>query len=143
MKKIFIILTLVTLLSVKHANAQTTGVTDTLAYLQNIVAHKSQFIGQSFSVLLDSLQIQIKFFSPFASIPHSKNKETSTSFAFFFPVTENDLYLAYPMLDISWQPYLNATQSSTLYTQYDGGGWAPEVAMFYGSGIIADIQVRE
>ena len=83
--------------------AQTYGVPDTLSYLQSIVANKAQFTGQPFSVLLDSLKIQIKFFSPFGAIPHDKNKETSTSFAFYFPQTEDEMYLTYPKLRISWQ----------------------------------------
>ncbi len=41
----------------KDAKSQTSGVPDTLAYLQSIVANKTQFIGQPFSVLKSSLNI--------------------------------------------------------------------------------------
>ncbi|MFZ4770082.1 MAG: hypothetical protein ACOYLO_07855 [Ferruginibacter sp.] len=127
---------------IKNADAQTTGVPDTLAYLQTIVANKSQYIGQPFSVLLSNLQISIKFFSPFGSIPHDKTKETSTEFSFYFPQNANEIYLTYPSLRISWQPYLDNIHAHSLYNQYNGG-WVPTVVSYYTSGIIADIQIRE
>lgn len=142
MKKIFLILVFSTLAFLKNTRAQS-PVTDTLAYLQTIVANKSFFIGKPFSVLQDSLKIQIKFFSPFGSIPHDKRKETSTSFSFYFPLTPDDMWLTYPKLRISWSPYLNADQSDLLYGQNNGGGWSPNVASFYATGIIADIRIRE
>lgn len=131
------------LIYAKDAKSQTNGVPDTLTYLQTIIANKSQYIGQPFSVLMDSLKIQIKFFSPVANIHYDKSKETATRFSFFYPQTANDMYLTYPVLRISWQPYLNAAQSSILYTQFDGGGWATPVVNFYANGIIKDIQIRE
>jgi hypothetical protein len=144
MKKIFIILiiTFSSVLSTK-ADAQPYGVPDTLAYLQSIVANKAQFVGQPFSVLQDSLKIQIKFFSPFARIPHDKTKETSTSFSFYFPQTAEEIYLTYPALEIYWQPYLNANQSHSLYNFNDGGSWSTSVADFYANAIIADIKIVE
>lgn len=115
---------------------------DTLAYLQTIVANKAQYIGQPFSVLLNNLQIQIKYFSPFASIHHNKSKETSTLFSFYFPLSVADHYLSYPRLEIYWQPYLNAIQSNILFDN-NNGGWVPTVVSYYTSGIIADIQILE
>jgi len=126
----------------KNAKAQT-GVPDTLAYLQSIVANKANYIRHPFSVLLNDLQIQVKYFHPIASIHYDKNKETSTSFAFYFPQTEDDMYLTYPCLNIYWQTPLNASQSFSLYNINDGGGWTPGVANFYANGIIADIKIRE
>lgn len=140
MKKIFVVVFFIITASVNKTNAQ---VPDTLVYLQSIVANKSQFIGRPFSVLMDSLKIQIKFFSPFGAIHYDKNKETSTSFAFYFPHTSDEMYLTYPKLEIYWQPYLNASQSDILWENNNGGGWSPTVAAFYATGIIADIKVRE
>ena len=95
MKKIIILL-FIALFAITKSNAQTTAVTDTLAYLKSIEANKALYIGQPFSVLMDSLKINIKFFSPFASIPYDKNKETSTSFSFYFPQNAEEIYLTYP-----------------------------------------------
>lgn len=142
MKKIFLILVFLTVVFIKNTSAQP-PITDTLAYLQTIVANKSFFIGKPFSVLEDSLKLPVKFFSPFASIHHAKNKETSTSFAFYFPLTAEDLWLTYPKLEISWYPYLNAAQSDLLYTQYRSVGWSPALSSFYATGVIADISIRE
>lgn len=117
--------------------------TDTLAYLQTIVANKSQYIGRPFHDLADTMKLQFKFFSPIAAIHYDKTKETSTSFGFYFPQTADDIYLTYPSLDIYWQLYLNADQSSALYSQYNGGGWNTAVYDCYKNAIIKDIQVRD
>ncbi|MCB0714489.1 MAG: hypothetical protein R2796_06600 [Chitinophagaceae bacterium] len=140
MKKITLIFVIVSTLFIQETKAQ---VTDTLAYLQNIVANKAQYVGQPFSVLYNNLQIQIKFFSPVAAIHYDKNKETSTSVAFYFPQTAEDMYLTYPCLRIYWQPYLNAVQSSILYSQYDGGEWNATIYNFYKNGIILDIKLED
>jgi hypothetical protein len=126
----------------KKSVAQTTGVSDTLSYLQTIVANKSQFIGQPFSVLYSTLQVSIKYFTPFGNIAHDKRKETSTEFSFYFPQTANEIYLTYPSLRISWQPYLDNTIAHSLFNQYSGG-WFPQVLQHYSVGIISDIQIRE
>ena len=117
-------------------------VTDTLAYLQNIEVNKFQFLGQPFSVLMDSLKIQIKYFNQNTAIVYDITKETSTSFGFFFPQTNDDFFLTYPRIEVVWQNYLNASQSWSLYQTY-GGSWQSAVAAFYSNGIIADIKVRE
>lgn len=140
MKKILIIFILACLVVSRKANAQ---VPDTLAYLQSIVANKSQFIGHPFSVLMDSLKIQIKFFAPFSGMHYDTTKETSTSFSFYLPQGVSDLYLSYPRLDIIWYPYLNAVESGSLHSQYRTVGWAPAIASFYSSGIIKDIVILE
>ncbi len=142
MKKILFILLINSFFCSIKTVAQTSIVPDTLAYLQTIVANKSQYIGQPFSSLLNSLQIQIKHFSPFGSIPHDKSKETSTSFAFYFSQSTDDHYLSYPRLKISWLPYLDNNQAHILYNQYDGH-WVSAVAAYYSGGIIADIKVAE
>ena len=101
MKKILVIICITLLVFEKNTNAQS-GVPDTLAYLQSIVANKAIYIGQPFSVLHRNLQVQIKFFQPFAAIHHDKTKETSTSFAFYFPSNADELYLTFPKLEMYW-----------------------------------------
>ncbi len=142
MKKIFIVILIVFTSFIKGAKAQTNGVQDTLAYLQTIVANKTQFIGQPFSTLMDSLKIQIKFFSPFSGIHYDITKETSTDFSFYFSQNTNNYYLTYPRLEVFWQLPLNATQSDSLW-ETNGGIWSSAVAAFYANGIIKDIQIRE
>ncbi len=140
MKKLILILIIIA--SVKNIKAQ--GVPDTLAYLQTIVANKSQYIGQPFSVLKNNLQIEIKYFFPFAAIHYDKNKETSTSFGWYIPQTADEIYLAYPLLRISWQMPLDATQSDIIRaTNNNRGQWNSEAALFYANGIIKDIQIRD
>lgn len=143
MKKILFIFTVLSVLKIGKIKAQPFGVADTLAYIQTIANNKTFYIGKPFSVLMDSLKIQIRFFSPFASIPYAIAKETSTSFSFYFPQTTDDFYLSYPKLEIYWKPYLNAYQSGILWENHNGGGWSPAVSTFYANGIIADIKVRE
>jgi len=143
MKKIILIIIIFFTAIIKNANAQSSGVPDTLAYLQSIVANKSKYIGKPFSVLMNSLQIQIKFFSPVASISYNKNLETSTLFSFIFPRNSEEIYLTYPSLEIYWKPYLNAVQSELLYSQSRSVGWYPAVEGFYGNALISDIKVLE
>jgi hypothetical protein len=143
MKKTVIVILFIAAISKCNSYGQATGVPDTLAYLQTIVTNKAQYIGQPFSVLQSSLQIEIKFFSPFSAKRHRINNETSTSFGFYFPQNAEEIYLTYPCLEIVWQTPLNANQSRTLYSQFNGGGWNSTVAAFYSSGIIADIKVIE
>ena len=141
MKKIFLIL-LITLLT-KNINAQT-GVPDTLAYLNTIVADKANYIGQPFSVLFNSLQIQTKYFHPIRAVVYNKNKETSTSFAFYYPQDGlDDMYLTYPCLNVYWQTPLDATQSDSIWENNNGGGWNTTAYNFYKNAIISDIKVRE
>jgi len=133
---------IIAVISLSKANAQT-NIPDTLAYMKTIVANKAQFIGKPFSVLYDSLKIQIKFFSPFAHITYNIYKETATRFGFYFPLSVDDMYLTYPLLRISWQPYLDIQQARTMYNTNNGGGWSSDVLSHYATGIIADIKVIE
>ncbi|MCB0740829.1 MAG: hypothetical protein R2796_10540 [Chitinophagaceae bacterium] len=140
MKKKLTIIAFLIIANIPKTNAQ--GVPDTLAYLHNLVANKSQYIGQPFSLLKSSLQIQIKYFQPFAAIHYDKNKETSTSFSFYFPNNVDELYLTFPKIEIYWQPYLDIVQS--LGIAYGNRGiWSPVAEAFYANAIIADIKVRE
>jgi hypothetical protein len=143
MKKLLIISFFAMIAFSKEVKAQTYGVPDTLTYLQSIVANKAQFIGHPFSVLRDSLKIEIKLFSPFASISYNKTKETSTSFAFYFPQSDADHYLSYPRIEIYWQTYLNINQSDAIRLNNNRGQWNSLADSFYTTGIIADIQIRE
>ncbi|MCB0710293.1 MAG: hypothetical protein KDC15_12985 [Chitinophagaceae bacterium] len=140
MKKICLIIMIAALSN--NTRAQT-SVPDTLAFLQSIVVNKSQYIGQPFSVLYNSLQIQVKHFWPNASIHYAKNKETSTQFAFYFPLSQEDIYLTYPCMEIYWQTPLNANQSGLLWGNNDGGRWDTTVYNFYKNAIVADIKVRD
>ena len=143
MKKILVIICITLLVFEKNTNAQS-GVPDTLAYLQSIVANKAIYIGQPFSVLHRNLQVQIKFFQPFAAIHHDKTKETSTPFAFYFPSNADELYLTFPKIEIYWQVPLNIAQSDNIRnTNNNRGQWNVTSANFYANGIIADITVRE
>jgi hypothetical protein len=145
MKKIIVLIILfIGIAFSKQVNAQiNSGVPDTLAYLQTIVANKVLYIGKPFSVLVDSLKIQIKFFSPFSGLSAHIDKETSTSFSFYFPQNADEIYLTYPCLDIIWQTPLNKPQSMLLYNQNPIGGWSAAVAAFYSTAIIAEIKVWE
>ncbi len=140
MKNILIIGFIALISFSKNAKAQA-GVPDTLAYLQTIVANKTQYIGQPFSVLYDNLQIQIKFFTPFGAIHYDKNKETSTSYAFYYPHTTDDHYLSYPRLEIYWQTPLDANQSSLLWKNNNFGEWSAAIYTFYKDAIITDVKV--
>jgi len=143
MKKIIFILILSATIFNK-VDAQTTPVTDTLAYLHTIVNNKASFIGHPFSTLANSLQIQIKSFFPFASLPYDKTKETSTDFSFYFPLNVDELYLTYPYLVIYWQPFLNTNQSNIIQQTNDNKWrWNSDAVSFYSTGIIKDIQIRE
>jgi hypothetical protein len=144
MKKILAILIIIVCSSnMIIANETIKPKIDTLAYLKSIVANKANYVGRPFSALLNDLQIQIKFFSPFEGKSQDKSKETSTKFGFYFPQSADENYLTYPCLRIAWSPYLNADMSGGLYTKYDGGGWQQEVIDFYSSAIITDIKVVE
>jgi len=142
MKKFILIIIVFFAAIIKNADAQT-SIPDTLVYLETIVTNKGQYIGQPFSVLMNSLQIQIKFFSPVASISYNKNLETSTLFSFYFPKNSEEIYLTYPSLEIYWKPYLNAVQSELLYSQSRSVGWSPAVEGFYGNALISDMKVLE
>ena len=96
-KEILITFCIICIVS-KSTKAQ--GVPDTLTYLHSFVANKAQYVGQPFSKLIDSLQIQIKYFHPRSNIVHDISKETSTRFGFFFPQVADDMYLTYPSIEI-------------------------------------------
>ena len=126
-----------------NAGAQATPGTDTLGYLQNIVSNKANYIGHPFSTLQSNMQIQIKHFWPNASLSYDRTKETSTQFAFYFPQNAEEIYLTYPCLEISWQPYLNKSESNiTRQSNNHRGQWNSAAASLYANCIIADIKVR-
>jgi len=141
MKKIYFICIYLVICFANNAKAQSSPVTDTLNYLNTIIANKASYVGKPFSILMNDLQIQIKYFFPFSNLHHDQTKETSTEFSFYFPPTAEEIHLTYPSLEIFWQTHLDATKTRALYTQYRALGWAPEVATFYSSGIIKDIRI--
>ncbi len=136
----FIIISLLFSLS-KNVKAQSYGVTDTLLYLNNIVANKSHFIGQPFSRLKDSLQLQVKYFSPNSAKVSNTKKETSTHFAFYYPQTASEMYLTYPHLIVYWETCPNADQSRAIYNSTNG--WSTTSEAFYSNYIIKDLQILE
>ena len=140
MKKIIII---ISLFFVFGSTTAQTGVTDTLAYLQTIVANKANYVGQPFYVLSNTLQIQIKYFSPFGGDHSKRNKEASTGFAFYFPINVNDLYLSYPRLSVKWKVPLNAEISREIRDSNEHGKWLPNAVTFYNNAIISDIYILE
>jgi hypothetical protein len=145
MKKVVVILfSFLTILSASSEAQTSTGVSDTLAYLNNIVANKSLYIGQSFSVLADSFQISIKYFEPVASIHHKKNSEDQTFFAFYNSQTANDYDRMFPKLVIHWAPpFLVRSQSEAISKADSLGGWNLIAKAHYSNAIIADIRVFE
>jgi hypothetical protein len=128
-------------LPVLHAQSVNVQKIDTFGYLRTIVAHKANYIGKPFSTLLNDLQIQIKRFAPIGSIPSDTTRETSTSFSFYFPQSAAEYELTFPKLNISWEPYLNATASRYLFRKNNGGGWTQEVINFYSTAIIKDMDI--
>jgi len=141
MKQLILIIA-ITLIGFKGLKAQTTGVSDTLGYLKSIVANKAFYINKPFSILQDSLRINIKYFNQKTGIGYNLSKETSTSYGFFFPQSNEDFYLTYPRIEVFWKMPLDAVVSWSLYKTY-AGGWSSAVANFYSTGIIADIKIRE
>lgn len=136
MKKIILILSVILVANVGSLNAQN----DTLAILQSIVANKSNYIGQSFSVLLNQLPIQVKFFAPNVPRSTTRNKENSTTIAFTFPYNPSQLHLTYPQLWIYWTTPLNRVVSNSLFIQTKGA-WSSTIASHYGSAVISDIRL--
>lgn len=122
---------------------QSNGVPDTLVHLQSLVANKAQYVGKPFSMLKADLLLDIKYFFSVSSIPHRKDLEIYTYFAFYYPSNRNELYLTYPRFEIKWLHPLNADQSFILWKNNNGGGWTNAVANFYQHGIIADIKIEE
>jgi hypothetical protein len=141
MKKILIISIL--FFVAYSAKSQTVNITDTLTYLKTIETNKANYIGRPFSSLMNDLQIQIKYFSPIASIHFDKSKETSTSFCFYYPLNADEVYLTYPCIRIEWDTPLNANQSSIIYNSNDGGMWLLNASLFYANAIIKNIRVSE
>ena len=139
--KIFSVLIVFALCMLK-TKAQPAGVPDTLAYLQTIVANKTQYIGQPLSLLLNHLQIEVKQFSPFGGIHHRKDSETSTTLGFYCPIGSNDRYRLFPALRVFWNPYLDKGTSMSLYSMF-GGCWAPQVYNHYANEIVRDIDILE
>jgi hypothetical protein len=127
-----------------NSRAQTIGVPDTLAYLNNIVANKTLYIGQPFSVLANSLQISIKYFNPDASVHHKKNCEDETSLAFYNSLNANDYHLSFPRLIIYWSPpFKNINLSIAIRDADSLQGWNAIAKAHYANSIIADIRVFE
>jgi len=120
------------------AQAQTTPITDTVAYLKSIEARKAEFIGKPFSVLLNELKLPILCFGPVGSIPYDRSKETSTIIDFF---TDNHEEVEdETMLIIYWQTPLNQFRSSKIADKTTPRGkWTDEAKDNYKNAIIDDI----
>jgi hypothetical protein len=140
MKKASLILVFIIVFS-PIVKAQSTGVIDTLTYLQTIVNTKSLYIGKPFRNLADSLKIEIKFFSPQAPIHHDKSRETSTAFGWFTPLQPEDIAFTYPHLVVYWYPVLNAEKSRMIYNKRED--WPAAIIKYYSNAIISDIKISE
>jgi len=129
----------------RTTQAQGIHVTDTLNYLRYIVSNKQQFIGQSFSVLKDSLKINIKYFCPFGAYHFDQSKETDTEFAFNYSQNLEDFYLTYPSLNIIWQQPLNLPNARQIFRSLVNSNvaWNTKAYQHYANAIIKDITVVE
>lgn len=143
MKKLFLIILFGLFCFSKGTLAQI-GISDTLTYLKSIEANKSQYIGQPFSILLNTLQLDIKFFQPFATKPHDRFKETTTIFSFYFPNSNAEMYLASPSLTIIWETPLDINQSFQIFgIGNNKGRWNTAALSYYSSSIIKNIVIIE
>ena len=88
MKKIVIIMICFFLMKSNYTKAQ---VTDTLAYLQQIVANKSNYVGKSLSNLENTLLIKIKKFT-------KKQIDCIKSVSFIFIYIQISLFVKYQNL---------------------------------------------
>jgi len=147
MKKLLILFFLTTLLSINKSFSQSyqTHVSDTLNYLHYIVANKQQFIGQPFSVLKDSLKINIKYFSPFGAYHYDQSKETDTRIAFNYIENLEDFYLTYPSLNITWVQPLDLVLAHQIRQSFrtSGTAWGTRAYQHYATAIIKDINLVE
>lgn len=135
MKRIFLLSVILMSASFQIARSQTN---DTLAILQNIVANKSSYIGQSFTFFNNQLPIAIKHFLPLPGSP--RNLEKTTAFAFYYPANLNVGFKGNRTLVIQWQQPLDRRQSRYLHHQTNGA-WSTAASSFYASSIIADISI--
>jgi hypothetical protein len=140
MKKIQILLLVLVVSNI--LKAQNTPI-DTLRYLKLIVNNKSAFIGQSFGVLEDSLQLQIKQFRSMHTIHFDSNAENITIFKFRYITNAEELYMSYPALGIIWQLPLDGRNSDNLRQQFYNGQYNSTVSQYYRPFIIKDIYLIE
>ncbi len=140
MKKIILLIMILSIKQVTHA--QKYGVPDTLAYLHEVVANKAKYIGQPFSKLQADLKLKIKWFSPFAHFSYRRYTETSTSFAFYFPLNQEEIYLTYPCLKVFWYPYLDTHKSDEVIGN-NRGKWSAAASTLYSTAIIYDIWLQD
>jgi len=147
MRKLLTLLFILIITTSSKLAAQTypSPVTDTLNYLRYIVANKQQFIGQPFSVLYDSLKIQIKYFCPFGAYHYDQSKETHARFGFNNSINLEDFYLTYPGVRITWQQPLNLANAFNIYYSFVNSnvGWGTRAYQHYANAIIKDISLVE
>jgi hypothetical protein len=145
MKKVALIIAIVCCSAKSFCQSYPTPVTDTLGYLRHLVANKQQFIGQPFSVLNDSLKIQIKYFSPFGAYHHDQSKETDSEFGFNNSIDIADFYLTYPRIRIYWQQPLGLYQAIQLTYLYNGSmvAWGTRAYQHYANAVVKDVRLVE
>ena len=122
----------------KNASAQTDStMSDTIAYIQQIVANKEKYIGKSFSVLAKDLKLPVM--SSCGAIGKYLNREESTVFFFRKIVTFPDIWIPSHGLSIYWQPPYNDLFLPLRLSP--SGNWNDKTDSLYNSGkyIIADI----
>jgi|GEM_PF-739079 len=144
MKYTFILFLLV-ITSRTKAQTYPTPVTDTLNYLRYIVSNKQQFIGLPFSVLHDSLKINLKYFAPNGAFHFDQSKETDTQIAFNNSNNLDDFYLTYPRLEVTWEQPLNLPVAYQIAHGYQNSSiaWGSRAYQHYANGIIKNIRVVE
>ncbi|MBC7935738.1 MAG: hypothetical protein H7Y86_10350 [Rhizobacter sp.] len=134
MKKIVFLSFIILLAFTSKVKAQ--SCVDTLAVLQTIVANKSSYIGQPFSVLESQLPIAVKNFLPIP-MGNKRYEERNTSFSFFY---SQDVNRTYPRLSIIWQVPLNQSLSYSLWGQ-TSGAWTSIHSAHYANAVIKDIGI--
>jgi len=136
--KQFIILLLISTCVFNTTQAQTTPITDTVAYLKSIEARKAEFIGKPFSVLLNELKLPILGFGPIGGRPYDRSAETNTVFDFYTDDKEESE--SETKLSIYWKTPLDANKSAPIWNKTTPRGkWNSEALENYKDAIIRDI----
>ena len=133
MKKIILIVPIVLAFNLNnklHAQSDST-ITDTAAYINQIITGTNKYIGKSFSVLENDLKLQIQSISGIPS--QYANIEYATFFYFSKVIFDPELIMPNYGLLIYWQnPYNDLRLSDSL--SKEGSEWNPETDSLYRSG---------
>ena len=133
MVRIIVMISLFAFLLNLKVNAQSNStITDTSAYIKQIIASQNKYIGKSFAVLADDLKLPIK--SICGTFSQYGNIEDATFFYFSKYVFDPELQMPNYGFLIYWQmPYNDLRISDSL--SKDGSEWTPETDSLYRSGM--------